>query len=61
MTTVCEVAFFSFLRCADFIHKCCAIYNDHSVPFLKQSKTDPFREKVVIKLFKKLICFLLNK
>lgn len=64
MTTVCVVAFFGFLRCAEFtcttsfdpyVNLCITdvqFYNDHAVLFLKQSKTDPFRKGVAIKLFK---------
>lgn len=64
MTTVCVVAFFGFLRCAEFtcktsfdpfVNLCLndvQFYNDHAVLFLKQSKTDPFRKGVAIKLFK---------
>ncbi|XP_061183870.1 uncharacterized protein LOC133192043 [Saccostrea echinata] len=64
MTTVCVVAFFGFLRCAEFtckaafnphVNLCVSdvqFYNDHVVLFLKQSKTYPFRKGLGIKLFK---------
>lgn len=64
MTTVCVVAFFGFLRSAEFTCKTSLdpfvnlclndvqFYNDHAVLFLKQSKIDPFRKGVAIKLFK---------
>ena len=68
MTTVCVVAYFGFLRCAEFTTKssfdpsvnlCVSdllFQDDHVILFLKQSKTDPFRKGLGIKLFKNNSC-----
>lgn len=64
ISTVCVVAFFGFLRCAEFTCKssfdpesnlCLSdlkVHKDHAVLTLKQSKTDPFRRGIGIKLFR---------
>lgn len=64
MSTVCVVAFFGFLRCAEFTCKSSfdpecnlcfsdlAMHDNHAVLTLKQSKTDPFRKGIDIKLFR---------
>ena len=70
--TACIVAFFAFLRCGEFtvmntekfdpVTNLCLsdiIFNfDHAILRLKQSKTDPFRKGIDIKLFKtdNIIC-----
>lgn len=63
METVCTVAFFGFLRCSEFTCKTtfdpsCNLcigdlrpMPDHIILNLQQSKTDPFRQGVKIKLF----------
>jgi hypothetical protein len=63
METVCVVAFFGFLRCAEFTcnktfdatsNLCLgdiSFQDTHVILKLKQSKTDPFRKGVDIKLF----------
>jgi len=63
METVCIVAFFAFLRCGEFTCKtefesasnlCIGdvnFHDDHVILKLKQSKSDPFRKGVSIKLF----------
>jgi len=62
--TACVVAFFGFLRCGEFtvngvfdptVHLCVndmVISHDCILLTLKQSKTDPFREGITIRLFK---------
>ena len=63
LETVCIIAFFAFLRCSEFTCKltfdhtsnlCIGdieFQEDHIVLTLKQSKADPFRKGVHIKLF----------
>lgn len=63
METVCVIAFFGFLRCAEFTcyvtfdpssNLCLGdvgFHDTHVILKLKQSKTDPFRKGVDIKLF----------
>ena len=63
MSTVCVVAFFGFLRCAEFTCKSSfdpdcnlclndlKIYENYAILTLKQSKTDPFRKGIDVKLF----------
>lgn len=60
----CVVAFFGFPRCAEFTCKSSfdpecnlcfsdlAMHDNHAVLTLKQSKTDPFRKGIDIKLFR---------
>jgi len=63
--TVCIIAFFAFLRCGEFtvvnsykfdpsIHLCLSdviFQSDYVILRLKESKTDPFRKGIDIKLF----------
>lgn len=63
LRTACITAFFAFLRCGEFtcktafdpsVNLCCqdiSILPDHVVLHLKQSKSDPFRQGVDIKLY----------
>ena len=63
METVCIVAFFAFLRCGEFTcktvfeyeHNLCIgdinFHDEYAILKLKQSKSDPFRKGVDIKLF----------
>jgi hypothetical protein len=63
LETVCIVAFFAFLRCGEFTCKAnfdpsvnltigdISFHENYAVLTLKQSKTDPFRRGVDIKLF----------
>lgn len=63
MESVCVIAFFGFLRCAEFTcastfhpsYNLClgdvSIHDTHVILKLKQSKADPFRKGVDIKLF----------
>jgi hypothetical protein len=63
LRTACVTAFFAFLRCGEFTCKssfdpsanlCCqdiVILDDHVQLRLKQSKCDPFRQGVTIKLY----------
>jgi hypothetical protein len=64
--TVCIVAFFAFLRCGEFsvvhsyifetaVNLCVediSLFTDYVILRLKESKTDPFRKGIDIKLFK---------
>lgn len=64
LETACTVAFFGFLRCGEFTvtsafnseHNLCVgdmtIADDCVLLHLKKSKTDPFHERVTLKLFK---------
>lgn len=63
LETVCVVAFYAFLRCAEFtcrssfdpsVNLCIgdlSFQDDHVILTLKQSKADPFRKGVEIKLY----------
>ena len=63
LETVCIVAFYAFLRCGEFTCRSrfdpttnlsiqdISVQEDHAILTLKQSKTDPFRRGVQIKLF----------
>ncbi|XP_033750488.1 uncharacterized protein LOC117334792 [Pecten maximus] len=70
LETACTIAFFGFLRCGEFTVKSnfdsndnlcvedMTIANDYVLLYLKKSKTDPFREGIMLKIFKtnKFVC-----